>query len=1221
MAAVGLASGLFGASAGASQILFSDDFEAASINTSKWRVNAIPFESGSSDIQVAQTGGVLAFTGTVTTNYWAGMSLATVSSFSTSMETNLVCTVDRPYEYGTGTATRSALWITDATRSHFVIFGEDYKELGWAYNQKVGLPGDSPTGSGVNIAAFDDALYNDGGQHRMKVIANGKTLKLYLDDVFGAEVPFPFTSGIVFELGSYGRAAGDTMNNAFDNFTVETAESGSFSTDNLSLTMGHTSTNLTAKIPLGLNATAAVTVQVMSSDPTVATPVGAVAGTLDVTFPAGASNEKTFAIQPVGAGQATITMVGDGSYLIANSIATIVLPNAGVLFQDDFSGATIDTTKWQRDDAGFEAGSGTFTMTQTGGTLVVAGALDVLNYWGGTRLKSVQSFVASSEQKLVFEVDRVSVEETGTAARTGLMIANADRSQFVTLMHNTDEGGWMINVNPGNPTGGGTLIPALNATLNTYGNHHIKAVVDGSTVSFYVDGISGGSYTFALKSGIYFEIDTFSRMIPDTVKAVYDNAKVSTVYPDIAVFPSDITGTVGQTGFVASVTVPRLLIQDNPARVVITSKDSTIAAVEGAVSGVYNIDFEAGGPTTKTFKVDLLAAGITSLDITNVQGNAVANGIKITASEKLLTLFTDSFSGSSVDSTKWIAGPAGLESQSTTVASSVAIVNGAVVLSATTGGNSDTTNIWWGGISLQTKDVFTATATKPVAFEIDRVSHVGTGAANRTAFFISDVTGANFVMFCQNPNEGGWTYNVAGGDFRTGYSNMTPLDGAEFNDLGNHHVKLLANGTTVKFYVDGVLGAEVPFAVTANIRFAFGGYARSYPDSIAGTFDNVVISGVMPGVLALPQSVTLESGAANPVVTVTIPRILNETNAVQVTVTSANPAVAIPAGATAGTLVLNFAAGAANTQTFEIVRVAKGVTTFSLIESTGTSAAATVAVTSVATAETLFTDNFDSAVLDANVWTTSPAPFETGVDDGTATIVNGQLEFTATCTSNYWGGISIANTNVYKASATDPIIFEADRISLTDNVGAATGLRTSVWIKSGTNFVFFSDLTETGLGWTYNRNIGQTGDNISGAGNDIAAFNGGTFDDLGLHHIKLVANGSTVKIYLDGVFGAEAAFPFSEGIQFAVGVYTRAQGDSVTGDFDNIKITGSKPSAPAGKLTIAKQATNVVVSWTGAGTLQSADTITGTWTDVQSTTNPLTVPQASLGTQKFYRLR
>lgn len=49
------------------------------------------------------------------------------------------------------------------------------------------------------------------------------------------------------------------------------------------------------------------------------------------------------------------------------------------------------------------------------------------------------------------------------------------------------------------------------------------------------------------------------------------------------------------------------------------------------------------------------------------------------------------------------------------------------------------------------------------------------------------------------------------------------------------------------------------------------------------------------------------------------------------------------------------------------------------------------------------------------------------------------------------------------------------------------------------------------------------------------------------------------------------------------------------------------------------QGGNLVLTWTGGGTLQSADDITGPWTDVAGATSPRTVPIT--GARKFYRLK
>ena len=56
-------------------------------------------------------------------------------------------------------------------------------------------------------------------------------------------------------------------------------------------------------------------------------------------------------------------------------------------------------------------------------------------------------------------------------------------------------------------------------------------------------------------------------------------------------------------------------------------------------------------------------------------------------------------------------------------------------------------------------------------------------------------------------------------------------------------------------------------------------------------------------------------------------------------------------------------------------------------------------------------------------------------------------------------------------------------------------------------------------------------------------------------------------------------------------------------------------------LNAARQASQIVISWTGPGTLQSASSINGPWSDVSGATNPLVVTSTSRAQQVYYRLR
>ena len=164
---------------------------------------------------------MIEFVGTTTVQWWSGGTLRATPVFTATDQTVLKGSIDRVSEAGVGSASRSAFWILDETRTKYVLFADVRGEGGWRYNRKIGENGDVPTGSGTDIGLFNGGSYDNGGLHKMEIIADGKTAKLVLDGQVGAEVKFPF-SRVVFEFGSYARANNDTAATTWDNFKVET---------------------------------------------------------------------------------------------------------------------------------------------------------------------------------------------------------------------------------------------------------------------------------------------------------------------------------------------------------------------------------------------------------------------------------------------------------------------------------------------------------------------------------------------------------------------------------------------------------------------------------------------------------------------------------------------------------------------------------------------------------------------------------------------------------------------------------------------------------------------------------------------------------------------------------------------------------------------------------------------------------------------------------------
>jgi hypothetical protein len=349
-----------------------------------------------------------------------------------------------------------------------------------------------------------------------------------------------------------------------------------------------------------------------------------------------------------------------------------------------------------------------------------------------------------------------------------------------------------------------------------------------------------------------------------------------------------------------------------------------------------------------------------------------------------------------------------------------------------------------------------------------------------------------------------------------------------------------------------------------------------------------------------------------------------------VTITSSNRNVAIPAGAVNGSLTLNFPAGGPDSQTFTITPVGLGSTIFGVASAPTAAVSTPLKVEVVALPQVLLTDDFSGTAFDPAKWTLDTTPFETGTatPESAITLTNGQARIEVTADTATWPGLALFTVQTFSAAPTTPVTFEIDRVLFDFTLVTGTGAkqRTGLWIKDATgNFVFFNDyLAHDGgvFGWNFNRMIGQPDDNPINIGTDILPFAQTRFDDRRRHRAKIVANGSTVRLFLDDVFGAEVPFPFAQGLKFGFGAYVGAATDIVRGYFDDARITGG--STPVGgRLSAGTQGSTIVISWTGTGVLQSTGSLApANWQDVTPppTGNSVTVTPTP-GGNGFYRLR
>jgi hypothetical protein len=320
-----------------------------------------------------------------------------------------------------------------------------------------------------------------------------------------------------------------------------------------------------------------------------------------------------------------------------------------------------------------------------------------------------------------------------------------------------------------------------------------------------------------------------------------------------------------------------------------------------------------------------------------------------------------------------------------------------------------------------------------------------------------------------------------------------------------------------------------------------------------------------------------------------------------------------------------------------VVPVGTGQTTFVISNDQSVPVSGSVAVSVVTPTVPWVSDSFTGSEINSNNWTLDSTPL---VDGGTFTpdsavfVTNNQVEMAVTCASADWPGFALLLTTSVTASATSPASFEIDRVKMSFVLVGGTSVkeRTGVWVKDPTtNYVFFNDYDThdgTAGGWQYNDVIGSTNDTpLPGGGIDMPPLDLAALNDLSNHHLKVEVNGLEAKLYVDGILGGAAPFPFTSGIVFGIGTYVNFGNNGtniVQGLFDNALLSGPGTSAPGlGPLAIAKQPNgSVKISWTGTGILQLSSSPTGAWADVSPAPPGTTYTVTPTGTAaQFFRLR
>lgn len=185
--------------------------------------------------------------------------------------------------------------------------------------------------------------------------------------------------------------------------------------------------------------------------------------------------------------------------------------------QDDFAGNAVDASKWTIVNQGLRSTSASaLTAAVSDGTLKLSGTTDIAT-WAGKSLRSIPTFRATPEEPLTVEVDRVSLDGSGTGYRSAVWLY-VGPSQYIHFAQSGEYNRWVFNKDGSSDT--------LVWNDGDRGNHRMKMVHDGSTVKFYIDGVERASTPVSWNTDIKIILTGEACLVGDTVSAEFDNLSV-----------------------------------------------------------------------------------------------------------------------------------------------------------------------------------------------------------------------------------------------------------------------------------------------------------------------------------------------------------------------------------------------------------------------------------------------------------------------------------------------------------------------------------------------------------------------------------------------------------------------------------------------------------------------------------------------------------------------
>jgi len=511
------------------------------------------------------------------------------------------------------------------------------------------------------------------------------------------------------------------------------------------------------------------------------------------------------------------------------------------------------------------------------------------------------------------------------------------------------------------------------------GWHHLAAIYDpvASQRTLYVDGAvefaiydanldpstaPGQCLVFGARnddaaSGV---LTAFAGVAVDEVRiynrALADSEATALFTPGIEIAPASlVVYTPRPDTNAVQITVPDTLLASGAVDVVVTSQDPIVAIPAGAVNGSLTIHFPAGGPGTQSFFVHSQNEGSTKFTYTSTSG--WVNGdttIDVWADLSIYgnTVFLDTFNVSA-DSTNLdfeiaqrqsgSAAPVGYASLAVNLVGNpldpkwfqvgAPDANGWLRL-----GGEGTANAFPGGSpSVMVKHSFIE--SKHFLMEYDIVGYTDTAAGGWAGIKLLDSTGT--PQFLNGGDGFGFMFSGDGSGlvFDGGNQNSSFPSGT-FDSTATNHISFevvtagwdgSSKGQTILSLVTNgqPMGAyKINHNYNGNyISLYYALPAVGHPNVCE--FDNLKVT-IAPSAYANATGTTTGVGANSAPVTVFVPAAALATGGIDIVITSSDPTIAVPSGASGASLTLHFAKGGTNAQSFTAFGIAPGQTVFTL---------------------------------------------------------------------------------------------------------------------------------------------------------------------------------------------------------------------------------------------------------------------------------------------------